>query len=126
MRTKVFVRGPVLSRSGYGEHARFILRSLRSQHEKFDIYVQNINWGQTGWIFDDNEEREWIDRKIEKTSTLIAQNKKPAYDMSIQVTIPQEFENLARVNLKIRPIQAKMLKLVKLSKILDALYLWTL
>tara|TARA_R100001594_G_scaffold120943_1_gene156664 strand:+ start:6686 stop:7972 length:1287 start_codon:yes stop_codon:yes gene_type:complete len=99
MRTKVFVRGPVLSRSGYGEHARFILRSLRSQHEKFDIYVQNINWGQTGWIFDDNEEREWIDRKIEKTSTLIAQNKKPAYDMSIQVTIPQEFENLARVNI---------------------------
>ena len=35
---KVILRAPVLSQSGYGEHARFVLRSLRSQPDKFDIY----------------------------------------------------------------------------------------
>ena len=40
---KVIVKGPALSQSGYGEHTRFILRSLRSQPELFDVYLININ-----------------------------------------------------------------------------------
>ena len=38
MKKKVLVEGPILSQSGYGEHARFVLRSLRSQEDIFDIY----------------------------------------------------------------------------------------
>ena len=58
---KVLVKGPALSHSGYGEHTRFILRSLRSRPDLFDVYLININWGQTGWVCDVNDEREWFD-----------------------------------------------------------------
>ena len=46
---KVLVRGPALSQSGYGEHTRFILRSLQKFPETFDVYLVNVNWGVTGW-----------------------------------------------------------------------------
>jgi hypothetical protein len=64
---KVLLRGPVLSHSGYGEHARFILRSLQRYPEYFDIYIINLNWGQTSWIDQVDEERELIDSIIQKT-----------------------------------------------------------
>ena len=37
MRKKILVRGPVLSRSGYGEQARFAMRYLREHEERYDI-----------------------------------------------------------------------------------------
>ena len=52
---KVIVKGPVLSQSGYGEHARFIIRSLRTRPDLFDIYIVAISWGATGWIMDDSK-----------------------------------------------------------------------
>tara|TARA_Y100000593_G_scaffold11444_1_gene20521 strand:- start:60712 stop:62817 length:2106 start_codon:yes stop_codon:yes gene_type:complete len=97
MRKKILVKGPALSRSGYGEQTRFALRSLRSQEEKYDIYLQNIPWGQTGWIFDDNEERTWIDACLAKSVEYVAAGGK--FDMSLQVTIPNEWEKLAPVNI---------------------------
>ena len=51
--TKIIVRGPALSRSGYGEHTRFLLRSLRKHEDKLDIYILNVPWGQTGWVWQD-------------------------------------------------------------------------
>ncbi len=57
MKKKVLVEGPVLSQSGYGEHARFVLRSLRLHEEMFDIYVIPLNWGNTSWLFEENEEQ---------------------------------------------------------------------
>ena len=53
---KVLLKGPVLSRSGYGEQTRFALRSLRSKPELFDIYLLNIPWGRTGHVSEQNEE----------------------------------------------------------------------
>lgn len=50
---KVIVRAPVLSQSGYGEHARFVVRALRSQPEKFDITLliligdKQVGYGKT-------------------------------------------------------------------------------
>jgi len=64
---KIVVRGPALSQSGYGEHTRFVLRSLRNYPELFDIYLINVNWGQTGWLWEDNDERRWIDDLLAKT-----------------------------------------------------------
>tara|TARA_R110000824_G_scaffold211022_4_gene396898 strand:+ start:1124 stop:2416 length:1293 start_codon:yes stop_codon:yes gene_type:complete len=98
MRKKIIIRGPALSRSGYGEQTRFALRSLRKFEERFDIHLINVGWGQTSWLAADDEERRWIDHLIHKT---IAANQKPnpQYDISIQVTIPNEWEKIAAYNI---------------------------
>ena len=95
---KVILRAPVLSQSGYGEHARLVLRSLRSQPDKFDIYILNINWGQTSWLWEDNEERRWIDDVLKKTMQYM-NTPNPLFDLSIQVTIPNEWEKIAPINI---------------------------
>ena len=97
MRKKIIVRGPVLSRSGYGEQARFALRSLRKHEDRFDIYLVNTGWGQTGWTPSHNEERQYIDFLIQKTFHYV-QNK-GQFDLSLQITIPNEWEKLAPVNI---------------------------
>jgi len=98
MKKKIFVRAPVLSQSGYGEQSRFALRALRSREDIFDIYLQPIPWGQTGWIWEDNDLRRWMDAKIAETQ--IALNQKTLQpDMSLQITIPNEFEKMCPVNI---------------------------
>ena len=97
MKQKIVVKGPVLTQSGYGEQARFALRALRSVEDAFDIYIIPTAWGQTGWISVDNEERSWIDQCITKTH-LHAQGG-GVFDISLQVTIPNEWEPLAPVNI---------------------------
>jgi hypothetical protein len=97
MKKKIYVRGPVLSQSGYGEQSRFALRALRSREDLFDIYIQPINWGKTGWIWTDTEFRRWMDSRIIDTQILI-QNKTLQPDISLQVTIPNEFEKTCPIN----------------------------
>ena len=96
MRTKLFFKGPLLTRSGYGEQSRFALRALRSRPDLFDIYIQPLQWGKTSWVSENDEERLWIDQNVEKTIGYIQQNNK--FDVSFQVTIPNEWEKLAPVN----------------------------
>ena len=98
MKKKIFVRGPVLSQSGYGEQSRFALRALRSREDLFDIYIQPINWGQTGWIWENNELRQWIDERILETQILL-QQKQLQPDISLQITIPNEFQKLCPINI---------------------------
>ena len=98
MKKKIFVRGPVLSQSGYGEQARFALRALRSREDLFDIFVQAVPWGQTGWVWTNDEFRDWLDSKITVTQVLM-QQKKLQPDISLQVTIPNEFQKLCPMNI---------------------------
>lgn len=95
---KIFVRGPVLSATGYGEQSRFALRALRSRPDLFDIYIQPIPWGQSGWIWQDNEFRQWMDERI-KTTQLLLNEKVLAPDISLQITIPNEFEKMCPINI---------------------------
>ena len=94
---RVFLKAPVLTRSGYGEHARFVARSLRSRPDLFEVYIYPTNWGQTGWISGDSEERNWLDERI-KASAKLTEESQP-FDVSIQVTIPNEWERIAQVNI---------------------------
>jgi glycosyltransferase involved in cell wall biosynthesis len=94
---KILVRGPALSQSGYGEHTRFLLRSLRSQEAYFDVYLINVNWGNTSWIWKDDEERTWIDSLLSKTISYMQSGGQ--FDVSAQVTIPGEWEKLAPINI---------------------------
>ena len=94
---KVIVRGPALSQSGYGEHTRFVLRSLRSKPELFDVYLLNTPWGATSWLQEDNEERQWIDQTLQKTIQYAQQDGR--CDISLQVTIANEWEKMAPINI---------------------------
>ena len=53
---KVIVRGPALSRSGYGHNTRFLLRALKTREDALDVFLINTNWGHTGWLSDDSED----------------------------------------------------------------------
>tara|TARA_R110002020_G_scaffold223978_2_gene433376 strand:- start:1864 stop:3108 length:1245 start_codon:yes stop_codon:yes gene_type:complete len=97
MKKKILIKGPLLTRSGYGEQSRFALRSLRSREDLFDIYIQPLQWGQTSWMSNMDEERVWIDNTIEKTIAFAQQG--GTFDMSLQITIPNEFQRLAPVNI---------------------------
>ena len=96
MKKKIIVRGPVLSQSGYGEQARFALRALLAD-ERVEVYVQALRWGNTGWVWEDSEERKMIDELITKT---IHYNRNGGdFDMSLQVTIPNEWEKITPINI---------------------------
>tara|TARA_R110002020_G_scaffold284451_1_gene500021 strand:+ start:1098 stop:2336 length:1239 start_codon:yes stop_codon:yes gene_type:complete len=97
MRKSVLVRGPALTQSGYGEHTRFVLRALRAQEDKFDIHVLPTKWGETGWLAIPDEERKWLDQQINKAAIHLQQ--KLPYDLSVQVTIPNEWQKMAPVNI---------------------------
>ena len=94
---KILVRGPALSRSGYGEHCRTVLRALRS-NEQNDVYLLNVGWGNSGWLCEDNEERNWIDELIIKTAKAIQAGERD-FETSVQVQLPSEWQTLCRNNI---------------------------
>jgi len=97
MKKNVLLVGPILTRSGYGEQARFALRALKSRPDLFEVFIRPLTWGKTSWITDDTPERNWIDETIEKTIGFLQQGGQ--FDISLQVTIPNEFQNLAPRNI---------------------------
>jgi len=97
MRKKIILKGPILTRSGYGEQTRFALRALRAREDIFDIYIQPITWGQTSWLNEHNEERSWVDKTIEKTIAYVQQGGQ--FDISLQETIPPEWERIAKIKI---------------------------
>lgn len=80
-----------MSRSGYGEMGRFAFRSMLSNPD-IDLYVHNINWGKTGWIWKDDDERKMIDSLLQKT-VMYRQNG-GQFDASVQCTIPNEWKKI--------------------------------
>lgn len=97
MRKKIIVRAPALSRSGYGEQARFAIRALRTREDLFDVYIINIPWGSTGQTLSDSSEALYIREKIRKTAVYM-QQANTEFDISLQVTIPNEFQKMAHVD----------------------------
>lgn len=97
MKKNILVKGPALSSSGYGEQTRFALRSLKEHQDKFEIFLINIPWGRTGHLIEENEEVSWFYHLMGKTQQYV-QNR-GQFDVSIQVTIPNEFEKIAPVNI---------------------------
>jgi glycosyltransferase involved in cell wall biosynthesis len=96
MKKRILLRAPVLTRSGYGEQSRFALRSLRSREDMFDIYIHPLEWGHTSWVCENDDERQWIDSTVQKTIDYIQAG--GTFDVSLQVTIPNEWEKIAPYN----------------------------
>ena len=94
---KVLLKGPILTQSGYGHHARTVLRALQTKRDVYDVYIQPITWGHTSWVWEDSPERQDIDNLLKKTISHTQSG--GTFDMSIQVTIPNEWEKIAPINI---------------------------
>lgn len=93
---KVLLRGPLLTASGYGEHSRQFFRWLESRND-IELKVQCLNWGNTTWYINTDIEEGLIGRIMSKTNF---DDKNESFDISIQVQLPDEWDNsLARYNI---------------------------
>lgn len=86
--------GPVATRSGYGAHARDILKALINLNYK--IQVVSLPWGHTPMtaLDDDTETNKAIKSLIVPQFTV-----QP--DIFVQISIPNEFQKLGRYNIGI-------------------------
>jgi glycosyltransferase involved in cell wall biosynthesis len=91
----MLITGPVATRSGYGSHARDLVRSLVAM-DKFDIHINSLRWGtcpMNALNEKDPNDKLIIDR-IMKSNEL---SKQP--DIHIQISVPNEFQPLAKYNI---------------------------
>lgn len=96
---RLLFKGPVTTASGYGVHARQILKALVASNA-FDISLKCIGWGNTSNLNDGTmffSKMNELSDKYRKEQSLGNTD----YDISIQVTIPNEFEKLAAVDIGI-------------------------
>lgn len=85
---KLLFVGPVLTGSGYGVHARQLLKALADTGE-FDIAVESLRWGETPFLQDAS--LEWIRGLTAK--------KHATPDLCVEVTIPSEFKRRAAITI---------------------------
>ena len=95
MTKKLLFRAPVTTASGYGVHSRQILKSLLDCGE-FDVGVIPTSWGQTPTL-QDEKLNELVNQLVSNHIENVRSNTN--YDVSVQCTIPNEFQKLARVNI---------------------------
>jgi glycosyltransferase involved in cell wall biosynthesis len=95
MKPTLVFQAPVATRSGYGDHSRDLLHSLYKLN-KFDIKIISTRWGDTPMdaLNYDNEFHKWVVDNI-----LQQLNEKP--DVYIQVTVPNEFQQIGHYNIGI-------------------------
>lgn len=89
-------RGPVETISGYGGHARDVLKSLYDMN-LFDIKIDSSMWGytpKTALDVENNLFHRWI-----KDNIIFQLNQQP--DVYVQVTVANEFQPLGKYNIGI-------------------------
>ena len=95
MKKLMLICAPVSSRSGYGDHARDLVRSfLKTQ--KFDLKIFDVPWGETP--------RNALDEELDKNilSRILSEPKldrKP--DVYVDIRIPNEFQQWGKLNIGI-------------------------
>lgn len=100
MKKKIIISGPALSRSGYGDMTRFAIRALKRHEDKCDLYLAVTNWGATGNLVEENEDTKFIYQLIEKTQSEAQKNNNQlVMDISLQITIPNEWKKMAAYNI---------------------------
>jgi hypothetical protein len=90
--TLVF-QGPVFTRSGYGDHSRDLLKSLKMM-DRYDIKIVPLRWGNTpqNQLDPSTEFGRWM---MERVITQITQ--KP--DVFMQVSVANEFQPIGHYNI---------------------------
>jgi glycosyltransferase involved in cell wall biosynthesis len=95
MKKLMLICAPVTSRSGYGDHARDLVRAFL-KHDKFDIKIWDVNWGQTP--------RNALDGKLDKNiiDCILPEPKMDSRpDVYVDIRIPNEFQTLGKINIGI-------------------------
>ena len=88
-------QAPVATRSGYGDHARDLLYSLREM-DLYDIKIVSTRWGTTP-MDQLNPEKEFDKWVLENIVTQIHQQP----DVYMQLTVPNEFQRVGKYNIGI-------------------------
>ena len=91
---KVLLEAPILTKSGYGEHARLVHESLLSD-SSLDIYINPLNWGTCSWEKPNSLVSQSINKFKGYEEHCKKSNEKPHYDVQIHVGIPNEFQKKA-------------------------------
>ena len=96
MKKLMLICAPVTSRSGYGDHARDLVRSFMN-HNKYDIKIMDVRWGETprnALNKNNTEDKEMLDLIIHENI-----NKQP--DVYVDIRIPNEFQLNGKINIGI-------------------------
>ena len=95
MKPTLVFQGPIFTRSGYGDHCRDLMKSLRKM-DKYDIKIIPLRWGNTpqNQVDGESEFGRWM---LERVITGVEQ--KP--DVFIQVSVANEFEPKGHYNIGI-------------------------
>jgi len=90
---KICVRAPLLTISGYGNHARQVFRWAESRTD--NVTAQVLPWGITPWYIDPDALNGLVGRIMQATSTADSSD----FDISFQVQLPNEWNpQLAKFN----------------------------
>ena len=94
---KVLLKGPLFTNSGYGVHSRQVFTAL-SQRSDIDLFLIPTEWGNTSWILN----HEFNNGIIKKMLNYAKKDLKNVdFDVSYQVSLPNEWSNLAIKNVGI-------------------------
>jgi len=95
MKKLMLICAPVSSRSGYGDHARDLVRAFLKLN-KFDIKIHDVPWGQTP--------KNALDKKLDK-NIIDCVLKEPKMDKQpdvyVDIRIPNEFQTYGKINIGI-------------------------
>jgi len=95
MKKLMLICAPVTSRSGYGDHARDLVRAFL-KIDKFNIKILDVNWGATP--------RNALDRELDKNiiDCILKEPKMDSQpDVYVDIRIPNEFQAYGKVNIGI-------------------------
>lgn len=87
IKKNVLFRGPVLTQSGYGVHARQIAKWLLSRSD-LEVEFQALPWGETPWLINRDIDNGFVGRVMERT--VDPNNKR--YDATVQLQLPNEWD----------------------------------
>ena len=90
----IVIQGPVATRSGYGNHTRDLVTAL-IKADKYDIQIVSLPWGSTPMnaLEPNNHDHQEINKRISR------QNITRQPDIFIQVSVPNEFQNIGKFNI---------------------------
>jgi hypothetical protein len=93
MTKTILLRGPTLTKSGYGESCRQVVKWLFELEDqgKIKVFSELLNWGLTPWI---TKRDEFIDRILQTS----IKTKPPIFDTTIQIQLPNEWNPVLGIN----------------------------